>query len=242
VKGYHSAESATDFAEAIYADLARGRLVIVDLSRGSDQVLQTCAERAVNVILRHASERFRDGKPPRLMQIFLEEAHRLLNRDKFNKAAESKDPWVRLAKESAKYKIGMVYATQEVSNVEENILTNTANWVCAYMNNAGEAKKLANYYDFAYFSDQILTADDRGFVRLRTVSSPYTLPIQVTRFNLSMVNSVRAQCGLGPVPPSTDFPPETTVDDALDDCPDPDETFQKTMGCPQTGSLFDDED
>ncbi|MCY9555799.1 hypothetical protein M5W98_29815, partial [Paenibacillus apiarius] len=106
MKPYHAAEATSDFAPAIYADLARGRLVIVDLSRGGDQVLQTCAERVVTEILARASKRFREGKPPRPMQIFLEEAHRLLHRDKFNQASQSSDPYVRLAKEAAKYKIG----------------------------------------------------------------------------------------------------------------------------------------
>ena len=63
------------------ATLGRGRIVIVDLSRGSEIVLQTCSERVVRHILQRASERFRDGKPSRPMQIFIEEAHRLLHRD-----------------------------------------------------------------------------------------------------------------------------------------------------------------
>ncbi|MFD8932881.1 ATP-binding protein [Streptomyces mirabilis] len=234
---YHSPESEADFAPAIYADLARGRMVIVDLSRGSEQVLQTCAERIVNVIVARAAERFRDGKPPRLMQVFLEEAHRLLDRDKFNRAASDKDPYVRLAKEAAKYKIGMVYATQEVSSVDEMILSNTANWVCAYMNNSSEVKKLSNYYDFADFAAQILTADDRGFVRLRTDSSPYTLPVQIAKFDLEMVNGVRRECGLQPTGASDDFAPEAGVDaDDFSDCPDPDEIFSGRAGAPVSDS------
>lgn len=241
LRSYHSPDSHTDFAKAIYADLARGRLVIVDLSRGSEQVLQTCAERVVREIMTRASQRFREGKPPRPMQIFLEEAHRLLHRDKFNKATESEDPYVLLAKESAKYKIGMIYATQEVSSVDEMILSNTANWVCAYMNNAAEAAKLAKYYDFADFTDQILTADDRGFVRLRTDSSPYTLPVQIAKFDLEMVNSIREACGLEPVERSTDFVPEVAdMADDFEDCPDPDEVFtRKNPPMPET--LFGEE-
>ncbi|MEV4293392.1 ATP-binding protein [Microbispora rosea] len=245
LKSYHQPNSRADFAPAIYGDLARGRLVIVDLSRGSEQVLQTCAERVVNEIIGRASARFRDGKPPRPMQIFLEEAHRLLDRDKFNKAASSNDPYVRLAKEAAKYKIGMIYATQEVSSVDEMILSNTANWVCAYMNNASEMKKLANYYDFGDFSEQILSADDRGFVRLRTDSSPYTLPVQIAKFDLDMVNYIRSETGLRPTTASTDFAPDAGVEeDTYEDCPDPDEIFARagTDKSSQTppATLFDE--
>ncbi len=198
LRDFHSALANLDYSEAIYSDLGRGRIVIVDLARGSEVVLQTCSERVVNHILRRASERFRDGRPPRPMQIFIEEAHRLLHRDKFSKAAGENDPYVRLAKESAKYKIGMIYATQEVSSVDESILSNTANWIAAYMNNQNEAKRLAAYYDFDRFSDQILSADDRGFIRLRTDSAAYTLPVQVRKFDLEMVNQARATAGLAP--------------------------------------------
>ena len=198
LRPFHSALANLDYSEAIYSDLGRGRIVIVDLSRGSEVVLQTCSERVVNHILRRASDRFRDGRPPRPMQIFIEEAHRLLHRDKFNRAAGENDPYVRLAKESAKYRIGMIYATQEVSSVDESILSNTANWIAAYMNNEREAKRLAAYYDFGRFADQILSADDRGFIRLRTDSAAYTLPVQVRKFDLDMVNQARATAGLAP--------------------------------------------
>lgn len=213
LRPFHSPMSNLDYAEAIYGDLARGRIVIVDLSRGNELVLQTCSERMVNYILSRAAARFREGKPPRPMQIFIEEAHRLLHRDKFNKASGENDPYVRLAKESAKYKIGMIYATQEVSSVDESILSNTANWIAAYMNNANEAKKLAAYYDFERFTAQILSADDRGFIRLRTDSAAYTMPVQVRKFDLTMVNEARAAVGLEPTQGLTDTDRDVVMDD-----------------------------
>jgi DNA helicase HerA-like ATPase len=194
----------------------------VSLSRGSDQVLQTCAERIVNVIIGKAAVRFRDGKPPRMIQIFIEEAHRLLDRDKFNKVTEQNDPYVKLARESAKYKIGLIYATQEVSAVDGSILSNTANWVCAYMNNASEVALVAKYYDFEQLAAQIITADDPGFIRLRTASSPYTLPVQIRKFDLAMINSFRAELGQPPVQASTDFAPGEAGSDDLSDVEDPD--------------------
>ncbi|MGH3008542.1 MAG: ATP-binding protein [Gaiellaceae bacterium] len=228
LRPFHSPISTIDYAEAIYSDLGRGRIVIVDLSRGNEVVLQTCSERVVNHILRRASTRFREGRAPRPMQIFIEEAHRLLHRDKFNKAAGENDPYVRLAKESAKFRIGMIYATQEVSSVDESILSNTANWIAAYMNNQHEAKRLAAYYDFDRFTDQILSADDRGFIRLRTDSAAYTLPVQVRKFDLDMVNQARATAGLEPArglePESVHG--EQALDD--DDLVDTDAAFGRT--------------
>jgi hypothetical protein len=117
------------------------------------------------------------------------------------------------------------------------------------MNNSSEVKKLSNYYDFADFAAQILTADDRGFVRLRTDSSPYTLPVQIAKFDLDMVNYVRQECGLSATGASDDFAPEAGEDvDDFSDCPDPDEVFSRGTGAraghPTAGqdgaSLFDD--
>jgi hypothetical protein len=227
LRPFHSPISNLDYAEAIYSDLGRGRIVIVDLSRGNEHVLQTCSERVVNHILARASTRFRAGRPPRPMQIFIEEAHRLLHRDKFNKVTGENDPYVRLAKESAKFKIGMIYATQEVSSVDDSILSNTANWIAAYMNNANEAKRLAAYYDFDRFTAQILAADDRGFIRIRTDSAAYTMPVQVRKFDLEMVNEARDAVGLARVGGLEIGGPELPTDDD-DDLIDTDSVFAKT--------------
>ena len=191
-EGYHSAAASEDYAPQIYRDLVEGKIVIVDLSRGSEGVLQFASERIVNHMLRRAADKFRSGQEMDVIQVFLEEAHRLFDRDRFKDARATADPYVRLAREAAKYKIGMIYSTQQVSSVEPDVLDNTANWVIAHLNSESEVRLLRGRYEFDRFAEQILRAEDRGFVRLKTLSSRYVVPVQVRKFDKAMIEEAVA--------------------------------------------------
>ena len=188
-EGYHSPTASDDYAPAVYADLVDGKIVIVDLSRGSEGVLQFASERILNVLLGQAAERFRAGQPPHRIQIFLEEAHRLFDRERFADRLADRDPYVRLAREAGKYKIGMVYSTQQVSSVEPDVLDNTANWIVAHLNSELEVRLLRGRYEFDRFAGQILRAEDVGFVRVKTQSSRFIVPVQVRMFDDAMVTA-----------------------------------------------------
>lgn len=190
-EGYHSPSATDDYAPRVYRDLRAGKIAIVDLSRGSEGVLQFAAERILNHLLAEASRRFREGLEPDRIQIFLEEAHRLFDRAKFADRLADRDPYVRLAREAGKYKIGMVYSTQQVSSVEPDVLDNTANWVIAHLNSESEVKLLRGRYEFDRFAEQILRSEDVGFVRIKTQSSRYVIPVQVRLFDEEMVRSAR---------------------------------------------------
>ncbi len=190
-EGYHSPTATDDYAPKVYKDLVAGKIVIVDLSRGSEGVLQFASERILNHLLQEAAQRFREGLEPDRIQIFLEEAHRLFDRAKFADRLADRDPYVRLAREAGKYKIGMIYSTQQVSSVEPDVLDNTANWIVAHLNSEAEVKLLRGRYEFDRFAEQILRAEDVGFVRIKTQSSRYIIPVQVRLFDSSMVADAR---------------------------------------------------
>jgi hypothetical protein len=85
----------------------------------------------------------------------------------------------------------MIYATQQVSSVETDVLDNTANWIIAHLNSESEIALLAKRYEFARFSEQIRKTEDIGFVRLKTLSSRFVIPLQVRRFDRSVVEAAR---------------------------------------------------
>ncbi|MEW6540798.1 MAG: hypothetical protein AB1402_04185 [Bacillota bacterium] len=193
LRPYHSPSSTADYAEQVLSELVNGKIAIVDLSLGSDIILRFCSERIVNHILQNAARRFADGLEAHQIQIYIEEAHRLFNRDRMNVPAEA-DPYVRLAKEAAKYKIGLIYATQEVSSVDPLILSNTSNWIVTHLNNRNEVKELSKYYDFQDFQELTLKAEDVGFARVKTRSGRYIIPMQIDLFSESRVQAAREAC------------------------------------------------
>jgi hypothetical protein len=214
VRQFHNHRAVGDYCHNIYSDLVAGKIVIVDMRRGDDRVLQVLAENVITHILASASDRFARDERNHRIQIFIEEAHRLFDRQSFLK--DSPDPYVRLAKEAAKYEIGVVFATQEVSSVAPNVLSNTSNWIVAHLNNSREIAKLCEYYDFDAFKDVVLSGEDRGFVRVKTQSGRYIVPLQVDKFDESWINQAREAAGLPALPPEestrADEPSQLRID------------------------------
>ncbi|MGO9265809.1 MAG: helicase HerA domain-containing protein [Candidatus Binataceae bacterium] len=187
---YHSATASGDYAQQVLDELILGKIVIVDLSLGTETILQFCSERIINHVVQDAARQFAEGQTPHQIQIFIEEAHRLFNRDRM-RLKEEVDPYVRLAKEAAKFRIGLIYATQEVSSVDPLILSNTSNWIVTHLNNHSEVKELSKYYDFEDFSDLTLRAEDVGFARVKTRSGRFIMPVQIDLFDAPRVQAAR---------------------------------------------------
>jgi hypothetical protein len=176
-KAYHSAKRQSDVVDEILVSLKQGRILIIDLSVGPVEVRTVLSKRIAQRIFDSAFIEMNQGKVPQNMVVYVEEAHNLIGRKD-----ELTDTWPRIAKEGAKAKIAFVYATQEPSSIHPNILANTENWFVTHLNNEDELRALAKFYDFADFSASLKTAQDVGFARIKTLSSPFVIPTQINRF------------------------------------------------------------
>jgi len=178
----HTNVSEKSFSDEIPELLRKGKIVIVDLSQGSETVQTIYSERICRSIFSESMGRFVKNSPNNFIQFYFEEAHNLFPKK------EDKDLsgiYNRLAKEGAKLQLGMIYATQEVSSISSNILKNTQNWFIAHLNNEDELKELRKYYDFSDFAESLLkfsAGNDKGFIRMKTYTNPFVVPVQVDRF------------------------------------------------------------
>lgn len=186
----HHPGTTSDYASSIVEAVRQGKLVIFDQSVGSPDLVKNAASRIMTTLFNRQQADFINPKedeetgkilPPPDVVVYAEEAHNLLPA----KGTDPSDIWSRTAKEGSKYRIGLAFATQEPSSIQSNILKNTDNWFVAHLNNSDEIKEIKKYYDFEDFSAQILKVPEPGFIRMRTLSNPYVIPIQVKLFKIS---------------------------------------------------------
>jgi hypothetical protein len=177
-KSYHSPYRNTDVSVEIYKHLMDGKIVILDLSVGETALRDRLSKRIAQQIFQSSMAIFSLGKYPPNIVIYVEEAHNLIGRNE-----PLTETWPRIVKEGAKARIATVYATQEVSSIHPNILSNTENMFVSHLNNENEFKELAKFYDFCDFESSILHTQDVGFNRVKTLSNPFVIPVQVDKFN-----------------------------------------------------------
>lgn len=178
----HTSTIQEPFDQDILNNLRQGKIVIVDLSLGNPEIQRMFSERICGRVFADAISRFTTTRPNNFIQFYFEEAHNLFPKKEDKDLSQI---YNRLAKEGAKLHLGLVYATQEVSSISSNILKATQNWFISHLNNEDEIKELRKYYDFSDFTESLIRFSqdtDKGFVRMKTYSNPFVIPVQIDRF------------------------------------------------------------
>jgi DNA helicase HerA-like ATPase len=179
----HTNTTSHSFQTDILELLRGGNIVIVDLSQGNPEIQNILSEKICTEIFEDSMNRFINAAPNNFIQFYFEEAHNLFPKKEDKDLSQI---YSRIAKEGAKLNLGLVYATQEVSSISSNILKNTQNWFIAHLNNEDETKELKKFYDFEDFTDSLVkfsSKSDKGFVRMKTYSNPFVVPVQIDKFS-----------------------------------------------------------
>lgn len=178
----HTSSTDSSFETNIINYLREGKIVIIDLSQGNPEIQELYSEKISRAIFQDAMGKFVKSTPNNFIQFYFEEAHNLFPKKDDKNLSQI---YNRIAKEGAKLNLGMIYATQEVSSISSNILKNTQNWFIAHLNNDDEMKELRKYYDFSDFTDALLkfsSSNDKGFIRMKTYTNPFVVPVQIDKF------------------------------------------------------------
>ena len=196
---WHDLNSTGDYADQIVNQVREGKLVIVDQLLGDPELNQQAAERITRRLFEEQQRTFSQPEvdettreivlPPPVI-VYAEEAHTLLPRASED---DTNNIWARIAKEGAKFNIGVVYSTQEPSSIQTNILKNTENWFIAHLNNTDETNQLKKYKDFADFAQSIINVEEAGLIKVRTASGKFTVPVHMDLFTAPVPDQQVAQ-------------------------------------------------
>jgi hypothetical protein len=184
-KIYHDPK-AGNFIEEIIDEMDKGQTVILDLGNADEEVMRYFSEELASAVLFHQVNKFTENKlGDHYMQLYFEEAHNLFP----VKEEATVDIYRRLAKEGAKYHIGMVYSTQSVTTINRDLLAQTENFFVAHMSSQDEVNTLAKMnVAFTSMRDDILRARTPGYIRMLTRSHRFVVPVQARKFDPKKAN------------------------------------------------------
>ena len=173
---YHSPRRRAEVTTEIVAHLAARRIVILDLSVGDPVMREKLGEQVAGAVFHAAMQRFTEGQPAQPTLVFVEEAHNLLGRGLQDSV------WVRLFREGSKAGLGLMLSTQQASALDPTVLRCCENFLLFFQNCSAETAELAKYFDFADYAQSLLTCQDVGYARVRTLANPFTIPVQIDPF------------------------------------------------------------
>lgn len=187
---YHD-PSAGDFVTEIIEGLDQGKTIILDLGNAPPEVTDYFSTYLTNKVFNNQVEKFSNNNlGKKYLQIYFEEAHELFP----TKETDEVDIYRRLAKEGAKYHIGMVYSTQSPTTINKDLLAQTENFFVAHLSSQDEVDALARV-NVAYGSlkHDILQTKTVGYIRMLSRSHRFVIPVQVRKFEATSSESMNGE-------------------------------------------------
>lgn len=172
--------NASDFLTEIPGYLDASKMVIVDVANASPELVRFLTDQICVAVFRSQEKRFTANTlGDHYVQLYIEEAHNYF-------PASDKDVtdiYSRIAKEGAKYHIGITYSTQSPSTISGELLSQTENFIVAHLDSSYEADALARRSaPFDGVKTTLLRTRTPGYVHLMTASQRYPIPVQITSF------------------------------------------------------------
>jgi DNA helicase HerA-like ATPase len=168
--------------QSIVSDVESCKTVLIDLANADPVVAKYYSDMIAKAVLARQMEKFAEQDTSSFGQqsvlFYFEEAHNLFRADD----KELTSVYNKLAKEGAKFRIGMVYATQSMTTLSPDLLKNTENFFIAHLNDDREVKEIERRYEFRGIGLDVHRARAKGYVRMITLSHRYALPVQIKLF------------------------------------------------------------
>jgi hypothetical protein len=179
-KEYHDPKGS-DVVKSIVKDVEDCKTVLIDLAR-DPVVARYYSEMISKAVFAHQMTKFSELEAAAFAKksvlFYFEEAHNLFRSDD----KDLTSVYNKLAKEGAKFRIGMVYATQSMTTLSPDLLKNTENFFIAHLNDDREIKEIERRYEFSGIGLDVQRARTKGYVRMITLSHRYALPVQIMLF------------------------------------------------------------
>lgn len=175
---YHD-KNAGNFTKEIIQLLNNGKTIILDLGNANKEVMEYFSYELSNAIFNNQVDKFTNNAiSDSFVQLYFEEAHNL-----FPAGEDRNDIYRQIAKEGAKYHLGMIYSTQSVTTIHKDLLSQTENFFIGHLSSQDEVNALARVnISYDKLKDDILLSKTVGYVRMLTRSHRFVVPVQARKF------------------------------------------------------------
>ena len=176
---YHS-EQSDSFIKSVINFINEGKTVIFDLSNENENLVKYFSNKLVKAIFDHQQEKFTSMTLENYVQLYFEEAHNLFP----DKEKDMTNIYTRIAKEGAKYNIGMIYSTQSPSTIQNELINQTENLFALHFSSQDEVNSLGrSHFAFESVKEDLLNTKSVGYVRVLTNSHRFVIPVQAENYN-----------------------------------------------------------